>query len=70
MAIETFDSIAIRDRLDIKNGKLKIVDAVTANASNAVTISSVAPAAVGTATITSWLEIDIGGTPHFIPLWT
>jgi|TARA_Y100000310_G_scaffold225212_1_gene227228 hypothetical protein len=70
MPPEVFDSVAIRDRLDITNGKLKIVDALTANATANVTISNVAPAAVGTATISAWLEIDVAGTKYYIPCWT
>ncbi len=43
----------------------------TANASAVVTISSVAPAAVGTATISKWLRItDSSGVDYFIPCWT
>jgi len=44
--------------------------AVQANATENVTISNVAPAGVGTATISKWLPIDIGGTTYYIPLWT
>jgi|MDTC01.1.fsa_nt_gb hypothetical protein len=42
------------------------------NGSNTVTISSVAPEGVGTATISKWLQIiDIStGTKYFIPCWT
>ena len=67
---EVHDSIAVRDLLSIKNGKLKVVDALTANATANVTISNVAPAAVGTATISAWLEIDVAGTKYYIPCWT
>lgn len=35
-----------------------------------VTISNVAPAGVGTATISAWLSIDVAGTTYFIPCWT
>jgi hypothetical protein len=42
-----------------------------ANATNTVTISNVAPAAVGTATISKWLSFrDEAGTVYFIPCWT
>lgn len=67
---EVFSSIALKDILGIRNGKLKIVDALTANATANVTISNVAPAAVGTATISAWLEIDVAGTKYYIPCWT
>lgn len=43
---------------------------VQANASGTVTISNVAPAGVGTATITKWLKITQGGTVYYIPMWT
>jgi hypothetical protein len=43
----------------------------TANASGTVTISSVAPSGVGTATISKWLTVtDDGGTVMYIPAWT
>lgn len=67
---DVVDSIAVRDILGIKNGKLKIVDALTANATANVSITNVAPAAVGTATISAWLEIDVAGTAYYIPCWT
>ena len=41
-----------------------------ANGANTVTISNVAPAGVGTATIDSWLVVDIAGTRKYIPMWT
>lgn len=41
-----------------------------ANGANTVTITNVAPAGVGTATIDSWLAVNIGGTTKYIPLWT
>ncbi len=70
MASEVMDSLAVRDLLALSNGKFKIVDALTANATANVTISNVAPAAVTTATITAWLEIDVAGTKYYIPCWT
>lgn len=70
MGEEVKDSLVIRDKLSIKNGKLKIVDSLTANATEAVSITNVAPAAVGTATISAWFEIDVAGTTYYIPAWT
>lgn len=35
-----------------------------------VSITNVAPASVGTATISKWLKVFIGGTAYYIPLWT
>ena len=71
MPSEVVDALAVKDLLGIKNGKLKIVDTLTANATETVTITNVAPAAVGTATISKWLEIqDESGTAYYIPLWT
>ena len=46
------------------------VPSLTANATANVTISNIAPAAVGTATISAWLEIDVAGTKYYIPCWT
>ena len=41
------------------------------NGTETVTISNVAPAAVGTATISKWLPvIDASGTVYYIPMWT
>tara|TARA_Y100000034_G_C6548221_1_gene236778 strand:+ start:272 stop:481 length:210 start_codon:yes stop_codon:yes gene_type:complete len=69
MSIVKEDVIAAKEYL-VKNGKIRVVDALTANATANVTISNVAPAAVGTATISAWLEIDVGGTAYYIPCWT
>ena len=41
-----------------------------ANGSGTVTISNVAPAGVGTATISRWLVVDVAGTRYYMPLWT
>jgi|TARA_R100000501_G_C2583745_1_gene86072 hypothetical protein len=41
-----------------------------ANASANVSISNVAPAAVGTATISKWIKVVIGGVDYYIPAWT
>lgn len=42
-----------------------------ANAAQNVTISNVAPAGVGTATISKWLQFtDSAGTVCYIPVWT
>lgn len=70
MTTDVKDGLVLKDKLQIKNGKLKIVDALTANATATVTITNVAPAAVGTATISAWLEIDVDGTLYYIPCWT
>jgi hypothetical protein len=43
---------------------------IVANATANVTISNVAPAAVGTATISKWLKITIADVDYYIPLWT
>ncbi|MAH49107.1 hypothetical protein CMI37_25000 [Candidatus Pacearchaeota archaeon] len=69
MVDTVLDTLAIKELL-VKNGKIRVVDALTANATANVTISNVAPAAVGTATISAWLEIDVGGTAYYIPCWT
>lgn len=43
----------------------------TANGTNTVTISNVAPAGVGTATIGKWFTVkDNAGTVYYIPAWT
>jgi len=41
-----------------------------ANGTNTVTISNVAPAGVGTATISKWLLINHDGVDFYIPCWT
>ncbi len=40
------------------------------NGTNNVTISNVAPAGVGTATISRWVSIIIDSTVYYIPCWT
>ena len=43
----------------------------TANGTNTVTISNVAPSGVGTATINKWLTVqDNNGNTFYIPVWT
>lgn len=43
----------------------------TANGSATVTISNVAPAGVGTATISKWLTVvGSDGVTYYIPMWT
>tara|TARA_Y100000310_G_C20644034_1_gene795580 strand:+ start:280 stop:489 length:210 start_codon:yes stop_codon:yes gene_type:complete len=69
MVTDQMDALAVKELL-VKNGKIRVVDALTANATANVTISNVAPAAVGTATISAWLEVDVGGTAYYIPCWT
>lgn len=49
---------------------IRIDGCSVANGSNTVTITNVAPAGVGTATIDSWLVIDVGGARKYIPLWS
>lgn len=62
IAPDVFDSIAFRNL---------IVDAASvANATANVSITNVAPAAVGTATISKWLEVYDNGTAYYIPMWT
>jgi len=59
--------------LTVTAGTLTLGDSAhwTANASATVTISNVAPAGVGTATITKWLTVtDNAGTVMYIPAWT
>ena len=56
---------------DIVNPKELVVDGIEeANATATVTISNVAPAAVGTATISKWLKVTSLGTTYYIPMWT
>lgn len=50
--------------------EIDVSGCVVANATANVTISNVAPAAVGTATISMWLEVSVQGTKYYIPMWT
>lgn len=69
-----FDSIAIKDKIYLNSHETDAprieVQALTANAANNVTISNVAPGAVGTATISAWLPIAVAGVTYYIPCWT
>jgi len=49
---------------------LDVTKLVEDNASETVTISSVAPAAVTTATISKWLKVRVEGVDYYIPMWT
>lgn len=54
---------------DASNQSIKT--SLAANGSSNVTISNVAPAGVGTATISKWLAIqDESGVVYYIPCWT
>ena len=55
--------------IKMNNGAI-VVPSLTANSNANVTISNVAPNAVGTATIAAWLEIDVSGVKYYIPCWT
>jgi hypothetical protein len=68
MAPDVIKSLCVK-QLQLDNGSIR-VPSLTANASANVTISNVAPAAVGTATISAWLEIDVAGVKYYIPCWT
>lgn len=50
--------------------EIDISGMVTANATANVSITNVAPAAVGTATITAWLKVRNQGVDYYIPMWT
>jgi hypothetical protein len=61
--------ISSSGKITMANGALYVAS-LTANAASVITISNVGPAAVGTATISAWLEIDVGGVKYYIPCWT
>ena len=67
-------TVAVAEALRIQmDGTLKLSNAAswTANGTATVTISNVAPAGVGTATISKWLTItDNAGTVMYIPAFT
>lgn len=69
-----FDAVAIQGTLQLGTHATDTAriytPALTANATNNVTISNVAPAGVGTATISAWLPINVNGTTYYIPCWT
>jgi hypothetical protein len=52
--------------LNVENSSLMITENATAN----VSVTNVAPAAVGTATISKWLRVQIGGVNYYVPMWT
>jgi len=61
------------ENLVVSGPGLSIIDDIntTANGTENVTISNVAPAGVGTATITKWLTVrSSNGTLFYIPMWT
>ncbi len=68
MAAEVIKALSVKE-LHIETGSIH-VPSLTANATATVTISAVAPAAVTTATISAWMEIDVNGTKYYIPCWT
>ena len=76
MGVEVKDALNVKQLTIASTGKLYMADgtivvsSLTTNASNNVTISNVAPAGVGTATISAWLSIVVGTTTYYIPCWT
>lgn len=60
------------EHLAIENFPVMQADsgAIQANATSTVTISNVAPGAVGTATISKWLKLRAGSVDYYIPMWT
>lgn len=43
---------------------------VVANASANVSVTNIAPAAVGTSTISAWMKVRVQGVDYYIPMWT
>jgi hypothetical protein len=66
---DMMDSLVIKDKLQIKNGKLALANGLKANGAGVVTISNLAPAGL-TATIAGWVEITVQGTVCYIPCWS
>lgn len=62
MASDVIESLSVKE--------LDVSALVEANATATVTISNVAPAGVGTATISAWLKVTVQGTVYYIPMWT
>jgi len=50
--------------------ELDVSAIVEANGTNTVTISNIAPAGVGTATISAWMKVTVQGTIYYIPMFT
>lgn len=72
--VEVKDALAVKE---LTASKLTLTALTTssaievANGTAVVTISSVAPAGVGTATISKWLQFtDSAGVVCYIPVWT
>lgn len=68
MSGDVIKALVVKE-LHMEDGSIH-VPSLTANATANVSITNVAPAAVGTATISAWLEIDVAGTKYYIPCWT
>lgn len=71
MTAEVFDAVATKE-LEVSN-QIEIpagADIIESNGSENVTISNVAPANVGTATIARWLKVRNAGVDYYIPMWT
>ena len=56
--------------LKTSHGAAELADSISANGSANVSITNVAPAAVTTATISQWLQVDVDGGVFYIPMWT
>ena len=60
----------VNDEVNFLSGDIISSSNTVDNGTSTVTISNVAPAGVGTATISRWLVITRDGIDYFIPMWT
>ena len=68
MAADIIKALSVKEIADIN--RLDVSEIFESNGSANVTISNVAPAGVGTATISGWMSVIVSGTIYYIPLWT
>ena len=71
MSSDVIKALSVKEINDLSRLNIQGEGSIwVANATNTVTISNVAPAAVGTATIAKWMKVNQGGTDYYIPMWT
>ena len=67
--VDEFNATTGHDHDGTDSKVVTVIGEEIANATETVTISSVAPAAVVTATISAWCKVTVDGTVYYIPLW-
>ena len=67
--VNEFDTTTGHDHDGTDAKIVTLIGEEVANSTGTVTISNVAPVAIGTATISAWCKVTVGSSVYYIPLW-